>query len=114
MMWSGPLILLFVVYHVLHLTTGAAHHDFRPGDVYHNVVSGFQRWPAALAYIAAMLALAYHLSHGVWSVCQTVGLNRPQWDRTLRRLALAASMFIAFGFIAVPAAVLAGLVTLRR
>ena len=66
MVWSGPILGLFVVYHILHLTLGTLHPDFRPGEVYHNVVTGFSVLPVSLVYIAAMLALGFHLWHGIW------------------------------------------------
>ena len=49
MMWSGPILALFVVYHLLHFTTGTAHQSFIEGDVYHNVITGFSVWPLRLA-----------------------------------------------------------------
>lgn len=107
MFWSGPILAFFVIYHILHLTTGTVHPDFRD-DVYHNLVSGFRRWPVSLAYIVAMLSLALHLSHGVWSMLQTVGVNRPAWDRPLRAAAVVFAVLVAGGFIAVPVSVLAG------
>jgi succinate dehydrogenase / fumarate reductase cytochrome b subunit len=107
MMWSGPILALFVVYHILHLTTGTVHREFNPyGDVYHNLVTGFRNPLASGIYIVAMLALALHLSHGVWSMLQTVGVNRPHWEKGLRRLAVLFGVLVSLGFIAVPVAVL--------
>ncbi len=111
MVWSGPLIAAFLVYHLIHLTFGAVHPDFRPGDAYRNVVVGLRSWPVALAYLGAMLGIAFHLSHGVWSMCQTVGANHPRWDRPLRALALAFAVLLASAFAAIPVAVLSGLVS---
>ncbi len=75
MRWSGPLLLLFIVYHLLHFTTGTVHKGFVPGDVYHNVVAGFRVWPVSAFYIAAMITLGFHLWHGVWSMLQSLGLS---------------------------------------
>jgi len=72
------------------------------------VVVAFSRPEVALPYISALLLLLLHLKHGVWSLFQTLGLNSPRYDRALRALALLAALAIAGGFIAVPAAVLAG------
>jgi succinate dehydrogenase / fumarate reductase cytochrome b subunit len=116
MYWSGPVIALFVVYHILHLTTGTVHPNFHASpdghgvDVYRNLVDGFQRPVASLIYIAAMLAIALHLSHGVWSMLQTIGVNRPNWECALRTFAVICAVLICGGFIAVPAAVLLGIV----
>jgi succinate dehydrogenase / fumarate reductase cytochrome b subunit len=107
MRWSGPIIAVFVVYHLLHFTTGSLHPQFDVHDVYHNVISGFRVWPVALFYIIAMVALAFHLWHGVWSMFQTLGLINPKSDRIIRRFAAIATLVIAIGFIAIPMAVLA-------
>ena len=111
MIWSGPLIALFVIFHLLHLTVGSVHPDFRTLDVYHNVVAGLGPWPVAAVYALAMLGLAFHLSHGVWSLCQTVGVNHPRWDRPLRALAVAFAILLACGFVAIPVAVLCGVIS---
>ena len=111
MRWSGPIIAVFVIYHLLHLTTGSVHPQFDAHDVYRNVIIGFRVWPVALFYIIAMVALAFHLWHGVWSMFQTLGLINPKSDRIIRRLAALASLAIAVGFISIPMAVLAGLIS---
>src|SRR5262245_20214357 len=71
MRWSGVIILLFVVYHLLDLTFGAANPNYVEGDVYHNVVASFSRWPVALFYVLANVALGFHLYHGLWSMFQS-------------------------------------------
>lgn len=108
MLLTGPLLACYVVYHLLHLTLGTVHPQFDHQDVYRNVVVAFSRPEVALPYISALLLLLLHLKHGVWSLFQTLGLNSPRYDRALRALALLAALAIAGGFIAVPAAVLAG------
>jgi succinate dehydrogenase / fumarate reductase cytochrome b subunit len=118
MFWSGPVIALFIVYHILHLTTGTVHPTFDKNvnpethevNVYANLVEGFQRPLASGIYILAMLAIALHLSHGVWSMLQTVGVNRPNWEPALLCLAVTAGVLITAGFVAVPVAVLLGFV----
>lgn len=109
MMWSGPIVAIFVVYHLLHFTTGTVHPDFR-ADVYHNVVTGFLRWPVSAAYVVAMLALSLHLSHGVWSMLQTTGINNPRWECALRRVAWVFAAVVTAGFVSIPLAVLFGVV----
>ncbi len=108
MRWGGLIILLFVIYHILHFTTGAAHGNFIEGDVYHNVVSGFQVWYVSAVYIAAMVALGFHLYHGVWSMFQTLGLNSSKWNGLLRGLSVLTALVVAGGNILIPVAVLAG------
>jgi succinate dehydrogenase / fumarate reductase cytochrome b subunit len=110
MIWSGPILFLFIVYHLLHLTTGTVHGSFIEGDVYHNVVAGFSFWPVSLFYIVAMLALGLHLRHGVWSMLQTVGLSHPRWNGLRSAAANAFALVLVVGNISMPVAVLAGLV----
>jgi succinate dehydrogenase / fumarate reductase cytochrome b subunit len=111
MRWSGVIIAVFVVYHLLHFTTGTVHPQFDGHDVYRNVIIGFSAWPVALFYIIAMVALAFHLWHGVWSMFQTLGLINPKSDKIIHRLAAIATLAVAIGFISVPTAVLAGLIS---
>ncbi|MBI4230835.1 MAG: succinate dehydrogenase cytochrome b subunit [Planctomycetes bacterium] len=107
---TGPVILFFVIYHILHFTLGTVHPDFRPHEVYDNVVTGFRQKPVALFYVVAMLALGLHLSHGIWSVFQTVGANHPRYDKALRAGGVAIAAAITAGFASVPVAVLAGVI----
>lgn len=109
MMISGPLILLYVVYHLLHFTTGQAHPNFNPDDVYANVITGFQSKPVALIYILAMLMLTQHLSHGLWSLCQTLGLNHPKYTPSLRFASVAVAAAIGAGYISIPVSVMIGI-----
>jgi succinate dehydrogenase / fumarate reductase cytochrome b subunit len=110
MRWGGVIILLFVIYHLLHLTTGQAHHDFVEGDVYHNVVTGFQRWWVSAFYILANLALGLHLYHGVWAMFGSVGMTNPRVDSFRRPFATLFAALITFANISFPLAVLTGLV----
>ncbi len=66
MQWSGPIILAFLIFHLLHFTFGTVHPGgpFDEHNVYNNVVTGFQVWPVSLFYIIAMIMLCYHLYHG--------------------------------------------------
>jgi succinate dehydrogenase / fumarate reductase, cytochrome b subunit len=111
MRWSGPIIAVFVIYHLLHFTTGSVHPRFDVHDVYRNVISGFRVWPVSLFYIIAMVALAFHLWHGVWSMFQTLGLINPKSDKIIHRLAAIATLALVIGFISIPMAVLAGLIS---
>lgn len=110
MRWGGVLIVLYVVYHLLDLTFGAANPAFVPGDVYHNLVASFQRWPVAIGYVAAVAVVGLHIDHGLWSACQTLGLNRPPTFRWRRGAAAAIAVLITAGYVAIPVAVLAGVV----
>lgn len=108
--WGGLLILFFLVYHVLHLTTGGAHPAFVVGDPHGNVVRAFQvPWVAAL-YIVSMAAVGLHLFHGTWSAFRSLGLTRPSQHPLRHRTSLLLAGAIWLGFTVIPLAVLAGIV----
>jgi len=110
MMWSGPIIAGFVVMHLLHLTTGTIHPQFVELHAYENLVTGFLVVPIALVYIVAMILMRFHLSHGIWSMFQSMGLSHPRYTPRIKRFADVFSWILVAGFIAVPIAVLSGLV----
>jgi succinate dehydrogenase / fumarate reductase cytochrome b subunit len=103
--WGGALILVFLVYHILHFTTGAAHPDFVELDPYHNVSTGFRNPWVAGFYLIAMMALGLHLYHGLWSSGRSLGVSQPSPQPLHRRLALVVAVFIWLGFTVI---VLAG------
>jgi succinate dehydrogenase / fumarate reductase, cytochrome b subunit len=108
MYWSGPIILAFVVYHLLDFTFGTLNPHYEPGNVYGNVVASFELWPVALFYIISMLLLCLHLYHGLWSMFQSLGFAHPRYTPMLRRGAAIVAILIAAGNISIPVSVLAG------
>jgi succinate dehydrogenase / fumarate reductase cytochrome b subunit len=110
MMVSGPFIAIFVIGHLLHLTTGTIHPRFAELRPYENVVAGFSNPIASILYIAAMILVGFHLSHGIWSMFQSVGFSHPRYTPLIRKFSAVFSWVLIAGFIAVPIAVLAGLV----
>src|SRR6266567_923232 len=110
MRWGGVIIFLYVIYHLHDLTFGRANPSFVPGDVYHNVVATFSRWPVSAIYVVAMVVVGLHVYHGLWSAFQTLGWNRPPTFRWRRGAAAAIAAVIAGGYISIPVAVLAGLI----
>ncbi len=112
MRFGGVIILLFGIYHLLHLTTGTVHPEFSHENVYANVVRGLGvPWTAAF-YIVANLALGMHLHHGLWSMFQSLGWNSPERDTLLRRFAVLFAVAVTAGNVSFPLAVLGGLVAL--
>jgi succinate dehydrogenase / fumarate reductase cytochrome b subunit len=112
MYWSGPIVLAFIIFHLLHLTAGYIHPGaaYIEGDVYHNVVSGFQVWWVSLSYIVAICLLGLHLRHGLWSMFQSVGILQLQHTATLKAAAMVIALLIVLGYISIPISVLLGLV----
>ncbi len=107
---TGPLLLVFIIYHILHLTTGTVHPDPKEGDVYHNLVSGLRVVPVAVFYLLAMAALGVHLWHGIWSLFQTLGARQPRYQSLGRRVATVFTLVVVFGFAVIPISILAGYV----
>jgi succinate dehydrogenase / fumarate reductase cytochrome b subunit len=99
--WGGALILIFLVYHILHFTTGSAHPDFIELNPYHNVSTGFKNPWVAGFYVIAMVAVALHLYHGLWSSGRSLGVSQPSPRPFDRRLALMVAGFIGLGFTAI-------------
>ncbi len=111
MRWSGYLMGIYIIYHLMHLTVGTAHRDVIAVNPYHNVLSAFQFWPVAAVYIVANLLLGMHLYHGLWSLFQTLGCNHPRYNPWRRVFAVTFSIVVTAGFLSVPIAVLSGLVS---
>jgi succinate dehydrogenase / fumarate reductase, cytochrome b subunit len=110
MRWGGVIILLFVIYHILDLTTGTLNPNGRAGQVYDNVVADFSRWYVTLAYTVAMIALGLHLRHGAWSALQTLGRSSGPYQMRYKAIALVFAVVLTAGFLAVPFAVQFGVV----
>ena len=108
MRWTGPLVGLFIVYHLLHFTVGTAHPSFDERNVYHNVISGFRVWYVSAIYKIAMLLLSLHLYHGAWSMFESLGINHLKYNRLIRIVATLVTVVVVVGFISIPVAVLLG------
>lgn len=117
MIWSGPIIAAFVIFHVLHLTTGSVLplHTLAGGemDVRSNVIDGFSHAPVAIFYIVAMALLCMHLYHGLWSMFQSLGINHPRYTPILKKFAAAFAWFVAIGNISIPVMVMLGVLRLQ-
>jgi succinate dehydrogenase / fumarate reductase cytochrome b subunit len=111
MRWTGIIILLFLLFHLADLTWGAANPDFVRGDPYNNLVYSLQRPVVAIFYMLAMVALAIHLTHGVWSMFQSLGINNPKINAAKRYFAWAFAAVILVGNLSFPIAIQAHLVT---
>ena len=110
MKWGGIAILLFVIYHVLHLTTGDVHPSFEAHQAYRNLVNGFRSPLSSIIYVIGMIAIGLHLYHGLWSVFQTMGWNNKNFNHLRRPLAMTIALAITLGFLLVPFAVWTGMV----
>ncbi len=117
MLVSGLLLLAYIVYHLLHFTFRVAHPEVAHlvdalghRDVYAMVVRSFQQWPITAVYVVAMACLCMHLSHGIGSAAQTLGVNN---ERTLAAFHLGGALLawlLFLGYCSIPLAVILGLV----
>jgi succinate dehydrogenase / fumarate reductase cytochrome b subunit len=112
MRWGGVIILLFVIYHILDLTTGTLNPVGDKQRPYANVVADFApgRWYVTVFYTLAILAIGFHLRHGIFSALRTLGQQTARGERIARRTALVLSIVLVVGYLSVPFAVLTGLV----
>jgi succinate dehydrogenase / fumarate reductase cytochrome b subunit len=110
MRWTGTIVLLFLAWHLADLTWGWVNPDFVRGEVYRNVDASLSRWPVALLYVVANIALGIHLFHGVWSLFQSMGWSNPRFNLWRRYLATAIATIVVVGNVSFPIAVLAGIV----
>ena len=112
MYWSGPIVFAFIIFHLLQFTAGYIHPhaQFVEGDVYGNVVSGFQVWWVSVWYVFAVSLLGLHLRHGIWSAFQSIGYSHPRHTPLLKTAALVIALLITLGYISIPISVLLGFV----
>jgi succinate dehydrogenase / fumarate reductase cytochrome b subunit len=102
MRWTGIIVALFILWHLSDLTWGFANGDFIRGHVHHNMVHSMRRIPVALLYIVANLALGVHLWHGAWSLFQSLGWNRPRFNKWRSWFAWAFASAIVIGNLSFP------------
>ncbi|KGF18682.1 succinate dehydrogenase cytochrome b subunit [Corynebacterium freneyi] len=113
MIITGIVLLAFIIFHILDLTIGAAvaPADFVHGEAYANLVASFSRPAVAIWYIIAQLALLLHLSHGLWTATSDLGITGARWRKVLLFLSGLIPLLVVVGNIAIPVAVLTGVVS---
>jgi succinate dehydrogenase cytochrome b subunit len=102
MRWTGVIIALFLVYHLLDQTWGPANDHFVRGDPYHNLYESFQRVPVAIVYILANIALGIHIFHGAWAMWNSLGINNPKYNLWKRYFAAGFAAVITVGYVSMP------------
>lgn len=112
MRWGGVIVALFIVYHILDLTTGTLNPNGEAGAVYDNVTADFApgRWYVTLFYVLAVVAVGLHLRHGLWSALQTLGRSSGPNQHRYQVTSTVIAVVLTVGFLAVPLAVTTGLV----
>ncbi len=109
MLVTGLLLLVFLVFHVLHFTTGTIRlGTFEHGKVYQNLYYSFRQPAVAIVYLATMVLVGLHVLHGGWSLFQSWGLDSPDRNAFFRGLAWVLALALGIGFALVPLMFLAG------
>ena len=119
MAMSGLIVFSFIIYHLLHFTVGAVHSQYSHfvdpkgrHDVYSMVVMSFQNPWISLSYMVSIFLLCLHLSHGLSSMFQSIGLNNEEFRPTLVKVGSVVAWLIFLGYVSIPASVLLGIVKL--
>ena len=123
MIWTGLMILAFIVYHILHFTSGTAdpsiygHMEtygpnglFERHDAYLMVVQGFQKPIVSIIYLVGVILMGFHLSHAIQSMFQTLGLNHPKYDALISKGTFIWAVVIVLCLISIPITIFLGLV----
>lgn len=111
MRWGGVALLAFVIFHLLQFTTRTITPGGDSDSPFVRLSNGFHLWWVFAIYVVAMVALAMHLHHGIWSACQTLGWTSSAKARTTaKRAGLAVAVIVAVGFILPPLMILTGVI----
>lgn len=122
MLISGLVVLAFFIFHLGHFTWGGWLNDHfaygpdyneasGPANVYGMVVGEFGRWPIALIYVVGVSLIGFHLSHGLWSGVQSLGLNGKKWTPFAQKAGLVLAIITALGFALIPISIVTGLIS---
>ena len=114
---SGLIVFAFIIYHLLHFTLGVTNPDFVDlhdaagrHDVYAMVVEAFRNPYVSVFYVISMGLLCLHLSHGVSSLFQSLGIRRKTTVASFNRFAQVSAILIFIGNCSIPLSILAGVV----
>lgn len=107
MIWTGLLVLIFTILHLLHFKYGAIYmYTTADGmyirDLYETVYRFFANELNVIFYVVVMILLGYHLSHGVWSAFQSIGINGKSFTPIIRWIGYAFAVVMAAGFLGIP------------
>ena len=121
MMWSGVIVAVFIVYHLLHYTAmvkavNLTGKDFDASpeffdaqgrhDIYKMMVVGFQQWPVSVFELVGVGLLCLHLSHGLSAMFQSLGWKTRSCGPCLERGAKYVALLIFLGYSAIPISIL--------
>ncbi|MFN3395845.1 MAG: succinate dehydrogenase cytochrome b subunit [Thermodesulfovibrionales bacterium] len=116
MIWTGVIIALYLIYHLLNFTFPVINSTFsrnidvlqRP-DIFSMVFMNFKKSDVYIIYATGLIALGLHLSHGVQSLFQTLGLNNEYTLPVMVKAAIVVSLILLIGFLSIPTSISTGL-----
>jgi succinate dehydrogenase / fumarate reductase cytochrome b subunit len=120
MIYSGLVLGAFIVYHLLHFTFRVTPNlvlqtdGLGRFDVFAMVHDAFRGVLAAAIYVVAMISLFLHLSHGVQSTFQSLGLSNNQVRPRLETFGRGLSAVFLVGYGAIPVLILIGVLASYR
>lgn len=102
----GSLILAFIIYHIMTFKYGPVYwveyDGVRMRDLFTLVIEVFNQPAYVVGYLGCLALLGLHLSHGVSSIFQSLGLNHPHYTPTIKKAGWAYALVVAGGFMAQP------------
>jgi succinate dehydrogenase cytochrome b subunit len=108
--WGGVIILAFIIYHILDMTTGTVNLAKGDSEPYDRLIASFTNPWVTIFYVISLLLLGMHLRHGIWSATQTLGQTNRRRERIVNLIAYVVSTVLIAGFLLVPLSIAFGLI----
>lgn len=118
MVWTGLIIIAYLIYHLLHFTVPVIAPEIYAGrnpdasgrpDAYRMILLGFEKPLITLVYLLAMVSLALHLSHGLQSLFQTLGLSSDRTMPLIIRIGTVLAFIVFLGYSMIPVVIITGI-----
>ena len=100
MLYGGYILFVFLIVHIISFKFGP--HASHPLGLYGIVIDTFKNPLWVVGYVVSLIFLGMHLSHGIDSAAQTLGLSSDSWRKRLRTSGIVAARLITVGFIFLP------------
>jgi succinate dehydrogenase / fumarate reductase cytochrome b subunit len=100
MPYTGLLILAFVIAHLLNFSRYFV--DQTQRNIVQIITEKFSQPQWILLYIVAVVIVAFHVRHGLWSAFQTIGANHPKYMPAIEKLSVLFAVLVGVGFGSLP------------
>jgi len=107
MIWTGLVIIVFTILHLLHFKYGeVVMYTTRDGmvirDLYTLVYQFFSNIWNVVFYVVVMTLLGFHVSHGLWSAFQSLGISGARFTKFVQRFGYVFAVLMGGGFLLLP------------